>query len=291
MAKQTKHSNFFNTQFLTSCISTTLVLVLVGTIVTCVLVARNLSEFVRENINVTVLLAEDVDSVQAMRLKHDVEQEPYVRTADYISQEQARLMLCEEMGTDPTEFLEFNPLTASIELKIAAGYANSDSLTAVAETLRSNAKVADVLYEPELMDAVNKNIRRFSLILLIVALLFTYISFQLINNTVRLTIFSKRFSINTMRLVGASWGFIRKPFLKRSLILGVIAAVAANTILILGVYGLQTYEPEIRTVVTNEAMWIVGGAVLAFGLLITLTSTYLSLGKYLRMSSNELYHV
>jgi len=129
------------------------------------------------------------------------------------------------------------------------------------------------------------------MILLIVAVLFTYISFELINNTVRLTIFSKRFSINTMKLVGASWSFIRWPFLRQAITLGIISAVGADVVICLFLHWWQVIEPELHTVVGWQMLSVVATAVLIFGLLITMLCTYVSLGKYLRMSSNELYHV
>ena len=286
-----KNSRFFKTQFTTSCISTSLVLVLLGLVVMFMQVAQNLSNFVKENINVTLLLEENVDSVRATRLQRQLEQQPYAKSIEYVSKETAKQELCKELGTDPADFLEYNPLSASLELKITADYATTDSLAALAQKLQSMQEVNEVVYEQELMKSVNKNLGKISLILLIIAAIFTYISFQLINNTVRLSIFARRFSINTMKLVGASWGFIRKPFIKQSLLLGIIAAIAADAVIMAGVVGLKHYEPDIDQVLTSKVLTTMGLAVLVFGLIITFLCTYFSVNKYLRMSSNELYHV
>lgn len=291
MGNKHHHNRFFSAQFLTSCLSTTLVLVLLGTIVLFVLTAQNLSRYVRENINVSVLVSDNIDSLSILQMKQDLEGKPYTKSVEYISQEQALETLNKEMGTDQSEFLDYNPLTASFEMKMNADFANNDSLTKITHELRQSDKVLDVIYEKELMQSVNSNIRKISIILLIIAAVFTYISFQLINNTVRLTIFSKRFSINTMKLVGASWGFIRRPFLQRAAILGIVSAVIADALIALGVQSLERFEPEIRTVVDNQVLIIVAASVLLFGLLITFLCTYFSLSRYLRMSSNELYHV
>ena len=291
MARKYKKSALFKTQFFTTWLSTTLVLVLLGIIVTFVLVARSLSDYVRENINVTVLLEDDLDTARVKDITKQIELKPYARTVEYISQEQALKTLQEELGDNPEEFLGYNPLTASFEIKITADYANNDSLALVAEQLQKEDFVVDVLYEKELTAAVNRNLQRLSLILLIVASVFTYISFQLINNTVSLTIFARRFSINTMKLVGASWAFICRPFIQRALLLGVIAAVSASALLFFGIHSLKQYEPEITTVVTYQTLAIVGAAVFCFGILITTLCTYVSLRRYLRMSSNELYHI
>jgi cell division transport system permease protein len=151
--------------------------------------------------------------------------------------------------------------------------------------------VVDVIYSKDLIKAVNDNIRKASIILLIIAALFTYISFALINNTVRLTIFSKRFIINTMKLVGASWNFIRRPFLANGFTLGIISAVLADALIIGGLYWLHNFEPQIHAVIDLKVIAIVSASVFLFGLIITFLCTYFSLNKYLKMSSNELYYV
>lgn len=290
-SKHNRSSRFFTTQFTTSCISTMLVLVLLGTIVLFVLLARNLSTYVRENINVSVLISDDVpaDSISVMRTAFANRR--YVKDLQYISKQQALEEQTASMGVDPTEFIDYNPFTASFEIKMKADYANNDSLDRIVRTLRGERGVIDVLYQKDLLQSVNDNIRKISILLLVIAALFTYISFELINNTVRLTIFSKRFSINTMKLVGASWGFIRRPFLRQAVTLGVISAVGADAILCLGLRWWEKFEPELHAVLGWPAMAVMAASVLVFGLLITTLCTYVSLGKYLRMSSNDLYHV
>ena len=291
MAKRHNRTSFFSTQFITSCISTTLVLILLGTITLFVLVAQNLSTYVRENINVSVLLSDDLVEDDVKGLQAEFAKQPYVKSIDYISKEQALKEQTEAMGTDPTEFIDINPFTASFEIKMKSEFANNDSLTNIVRRIKANDKIIDVLYQKELMQSVNDNISKLSLILLIIAALFTYISFELINNTVRLTIFARRFLINTMKLVGASWNFIRRPFLKQALTLGIVSAILADVLIYFGVQWLEKFEPDIQAVIDLKVLIIVGITVLAFGLLITFLCTYVSLGKYLRMSSNDLYHV
>ena len=286
-----KAAGLLSTQFVTALISTTLVLVLLGTIVLFVFTARNLSSYVRENINVSVLLNDDITPGETESLKKLLSEQQYVKSMKYVSKQQALHDQCVSMGTDPSEFLGYNPFTASFEIKVKSEYANNQSLNKITKQLKATHQVMDVIYQKELMNSVNQNIRKFSIILLIIAALFTYISFALINNTVRLTIFSRRFIINTMKLVGASWGFIRRPFLNQGLLLGVLSAIMADAIIIGGVYWARTYEPEINTVVDMQVITIVSLSVLVFGLLITFLCTYFSLSKYLKMSSNELYHI
>ncbi|MBQ2180914.1 MAG: permease-like cell division protein FtsX, partial [Bacteroidaceae bacterium] len=248
MAKRHNRTSFFSTQFITSCISTTLVLILLGTITLFVLVAQNLSTYVRENINVSVLLSDDLVEDDVKGLQAEFAKQPYVKSIDYISKEQALKEQTEAMGTDPTEFIDINPFTASFEIKMKSEFANNDSLTNIVRRIKANDKIIDVLYQKELMQSVNDNISKLSLILLIIAALFTYISFELINNTVRLTIFARRFLINTMKLVGASWNFIRRPFLKQALTLGIVSAILADVLIYFGVQWLEKFEPEIHAV-------------------------------------------
>ena len=289
MSKNRK--SFLSTQFITAAISTTLVLVLLGTIVLFVITAQNLSTFVKENINISVLISDEMDSLSIKKMEAALKQSPYAKSVEYISKEDALREEIIAQGIDPTEFIGMNPYTASFEIKINADHANPDSINAAVKRLKGNSDVVDVIYSKDLIKSVNDNIRKVSIILLIIAALFTYISFALINNTVRLTIFSKRFIINTMKLVGASWGFIRRPFLAQSFTLGIASAVFADGLIIGGLYWLHNFEPQIDAVIDLKAMIIVTAAVFFFGIIITYLCTLFSLNKYLKMSSNELYYI
>ena len=266
-------------------------LVLLGVIVLFVLTAQNLSTFVKENINISVLISDDLDGLQIRKMETTLRQAPYTKSVEYISKEEALREEIVAQGIDPAEFIGMNPYTASFEIKINAEHANPDSIGAAVKELKGNSNVVDVIYSKDLIKSVNDNIRKVSIILLIIAALFTYISFALINNTVRLTIFSKRFIINTMKLVGASWSFIRRPFLTRGFVLGILSAIIADALLIGGLYWLYKFEPQISTVINLQAILIVSAAVFFFGIVITFLCTFLSLNKYLKMSSNELYYV
>lgn len=286
-----KGNTFLSTQFITATISTTLVLVLLGVIVLFVLTAHNLSNFVKENINISVLISDEMDGQQIKQMGEMLKTAPYAKSVEYISKEQALQEEIAAQGIDPTEFIGMNPYTASFEVKINAEYANPDSISMAVKQLKGNSDVVDVIYSKDLIKAVNDNIRKVSIILLIIAALFTYISFALINNTVRLTIFSKRFIINTMKLVGASWNFIRRPFLANGFTLGIISAILADALIIGGLYWLHNFEPQIHAVIDLKVIAIVSASVFLFGIIITFLCTYFSLNKYLKMSSNELYYV
>ena len=278
-------------QRVTLCISTAMVLVLLGLVVFSVLVSRNLSEWVKENITVTVMLSDDVSANGAKLLCRDLYHRPYSKNIDYISREQALKEQTEAMGSDPSEFLAVNPFPATLEIQMHAEYANRDSLKWIAEEIRKNEKVADVAYQVDLMDSVNRNLTKVNLLLLVLALLLTFVSFTLINNMVRLSVYSKRFIIHTMKLVGASWGFIRRPFMVQALTIGIIAAVIAIIVLGLCVYGLYYYEPNILTILTWRELIVTAVAVLLFGLLITAFCSYISVNKFLRMTPGELYKI
>lgn len=283
--------SYFDMQFITSSISTTLVLLLLGLVVFFVLAAHNLSVYVRENINFSVLISDEVKESDIIKLQKKLNKEDFVKETEYISKEQALKEQTEAMGTDPEEFLGYNPFTASIEIKLHSDYANSDSIAKIEKLIKKETNIREVLYQRELVDAVNENIRNISLVLLVLAVVLTFISFALINNTIRLAIYSKRFLIHTMKLVGASWSFIRRPFLYRNIWSGVLAAVMANAVLMGTAYWLVTYEPELIRVITPEVMLLVSGAVFVFGITITFICAYLSINKYLRMKASTLYYV
>lgn len=289
MAKRA--DSFFNMQFITSSISTTLVLLLLGMVVFFVLSANNLSNYVRENIGFTVLVSEDMKEPEALKFQQQLNEKAYVKESAYISKEQALKEQTEAMGTDPAEFLGYNPFTASIEIKLNAEYANSDSVAWIEKEILANKRVMEVSYPQDLLDSVNRNLQRVSLFLMGLAALLTLISFALINNTIRLAVYSKRFLIHTMKLVGASWGFIRRPFLVRNMWVGVLAALMADALLMGMAYMLVNYEPQLVEIITPATLLVVMGAVFVFGVVITCMCAYISINKYLRMKASALYYI
>ena len=288
-----KHNSvsYFDMQFVTSSISTTLVLLLLGLVVFFVLGAHNLSVYVKENINFSILISDDMNESDILKLQKKLDKEPFVKATEYISKKQALREQTEAMGTDPQEFLGYNPFTASIEVKLHSDYANSDSIVKIEKKIKKNTNIQEVLYQKDLIDAVNDNIRNISLMLLGLAVILTFISFALINNTIRLTIYSKRFLIHTMKLVGASWSFIRRPFLRRNFWIGVLSAVIADAVLWGAAYWLVSYEPELIRVITPDVMLLVSVSVLIFGVLITWLCALLSINKYLKMKAGTLYYI
>ena len=278
-------------QVVTLCISTTMVLILLGLVVFSVLTAHNLSNYVKEHLTVTVMLGDTVSTNDAHRLCRELYHRPYAHNIDYVSKEQALKDQTEAMGSDPSEFLGMNPFVATLELQLNSDYANRDSLAWIAAELRKNPKVSDVAYQEDLMDKVNKNLQKVSLVLLVLALLLTFISYSLVNNTVRLRVYSQRFLIHTMKLVGASWGFIRRPFMYTGLTVGLVAALLACIVLGAGVWSLYQYEPNLTSIITWQVLAVTGIAVLLFGLVITSLCSYISVNRFLRMRAQELYKI
>ena len=289
--KRSNAPSCFDMQFITSSISTMLVLLLLGLVVFFVLTANNLSVYVRENLSFAVLIGDDMKEADILNLQKKLNKEAFVKESVYISKKQALQEQTEAMGTNPQEFLGYNPFKASIEIKLNSEYTNADSIVRIEKFIKQNNNIQEVLYQKELINAVNDNIRNISIALLALALVLTFISFALINSMIRLGIYSKRFLIHTMKLVGANRGFIRKPFLRRNVWSGVLAAVLANTVLMGAAYWLVSYEPELLRIITPEVMLYVMAAVLAFGIIITFLCAYVSINRYLRMKANTLYYI
>lgn len=284
-------ASYFDISFVTSGISTTMVLLLLGMVVFFVLGAHNLSVYVKENINFSILISDDMKEADILKLQKKLEKEPFVKETEYISKKQALKEQTEAMGTNPKDFLGENPFTASIEIKMKSEYANSDSIAVIEKQFKKNTNIQEVLYQKDLIDAVNDNIRKISITLLALAVILTSISFALINNTIRLTIYSKRFLIHTMKLVGAGWSFIRRPFLMRNLWIGLLSSISADAILLGAARWLVKNEPDLVHVITPQVMLLVSLFVIAAGIFITWLCALLSINKYLKMKAGSLYYI
>ena len=278
-------------QVVTLCISTTMVLILLGLVVLSVLTARNLSTYVRENMAINLVLGDTVSIDDGSALVKELQSQPYAREVKYISQEEALAVMTEKLGADPVEFAGVNPFQAEIEVHMQETYANTDSLRSISERLMKDNRVTDVAYQADLIDDVNRNIQRISLILLALSVLLLIVSYALISNSVRLGVYSRRFTIHTMKLVGAKWSLIRRPFLRRSIIIGLVASLLACVILSGIVYSIYRYQPGVTELITRRDVIITGIAVLVFGLVFMLVCTLFSVNKFLRMTAGELYKI
>ncbi|RHP65971.1 ABC transporter permease [Bacteroides sp. OF04-15BH] len=291
MKKGKRKRSLSGMQIFTSCISTALVLVLFGLVVFFVQVAHRLSDSVKEDLVVSVLLSDEAGQDAIQTYTREMQQKTYIKQLDYISKEQALKEHIEEMGTDPEEFLGSNPFSPSLEVHLKADYANSDSLSWITRDIKSQPIVLNVVYQKDLIDSLNQNLQKVSLVLLILAALLTFVSFGLINSTVKMSLYANRFLIHTMKLVGARWSFIRRPFLARSFWIGLVSAILANGVLIAGIHLFVHYDPVLENIITLHMVAIMGGAVLLAGILLTLTCSYFSVNKFLKMKAGELHEM
>ena len=286
-----KKKRVVDIQFITACISTSLVLVLLGVVTLVVLSAKSLSVHVRENLELSLLLNDVVSQQEVDRIVKYVEAQPYTKEVNYISKEEILAEQTASMGLDPTEFLGYNPYTASIEVKLRADYANTDSIVPIKNRLMRYTQIREIAYPSELLDSVNDNIRKISAVLLALALALSLISFALINNTIKLTIYSQRFLLHTMKLVGASWGFIRRPFLLRNFAIGVTSGILACGIVGGGIYLLLRYEPQMSYLFALPTLGVVGVSVILFGIIIALLCANISINRFLKMKAGDLYYI
>ena len=276
-------------QWFTTFISTTLVLVLLGMVFLSVFLARRLSDSVKEDLTVTVLLSEEATESELTTLKARLSTERFVSRIDYISKEQALKEQIKAMGSDPSDFLGANPFTASLEIHMKAAYSNSDSLNWISAYLKEQPMTDDVIYQKELVDAINNNLHHLSYVFLFLAGLLTLVSVALINNTVRLSLYASRFVIRTMKLVGATRGFIRRPFMSRSFYMGLTAALVANGLLFGGIQMITRYDPSTTVYFDDMMLLCIGILVIVISLTLTLVCTYISTNKYLRKKASEVY--
>jgi len=276
---------------LTSTFSMSLVLFLVGLVFMLLFVARDMSTYVKENINLSVILDDKTTQPEEKRIEAYLTNSPYARSHEYISKDAALKDHISSLGENPQEFLGYNPLKASIEVKLHAQYANNDSVRMIESKLKAFENVNSIVYQKEMVGLVNDNVKKVSLVLLGLAAVLLFVSIALINNTIRLSLYSNRFLINTMKLVGATPWFIRRPYLIRSMLNGLIAAVL-SILLLIGVVFFVQYQFGIPDMMIQAMNLIsVSVIVLLLGLLLTAISSYFSVGRYLRMNSNDMHFI
>lgn len=273
----------------TTIISISLVLFMLGLLGLIVLHAQKLSDYVKENIGFSVIIKEEIKESGIIEFQKKLDLEPFVKSTEYITRERAAKELTEELGEDFVDFLGFNPLLASIDIRLQAAYANNDSLAMLEQKLITNPRVKEVFYHKSLVELVNQNIRRISMVLLAFTAVLMLISIALINNTIRLSVYSKRFIIRSMQLVGATQNFIRQPFLIKSLVHGLISALIAIVLLAVVLYFSRKALPELVDMQDIDMFLSLFGIVTVLGLIITGLSTLFAVRKFLRISQDRLY--
>jgi cell division transport system permease protein len=275
--------------YITSIISITLVLFMLGLLGLIIMHGKKLSDYIRENISVSVMLKDDVSDDLVIDYMKRLQRTSYVKEAVFITREQAAKELSNELGEDFVQFLGYNPLPASIDLQLNAEYANTDSIARIEKQLLTSNLVKEVVYQKSLIDQVNANISKISLVILSFSLILLVISIILINNTIKLSIYAKRFLIRSMQLVGATETFIRLPFIKKSIVHGVIAALIADALLIIALYIARQRMPEIAALQNMNQFAIFFAGILVLGVVLSAFSTWISVNKFLRMKVDNLY--
>ncbi|MCC8037162.1 MAG: permease-like cell division protein FtsX [Bacteroidales bacterium] len=274
---------------ITSTISVALVLLVLGVVAILGVAARNVTREIREHMGFDIIMVEDVEPTAVNDLKRELAKAPYVASYSYISAEDALQQWEQDTGEALGELLDVNPFSGEFDVKVKELYASVDSLEAIGERLRACAGVDDITMHAEIVDSINRNIRSVAMVLIIVAGALLLISFVLIHNTVRLTVYSRRFTIYTMKLVGATPGFIRKPFLLTNIVHGIVAALIASGLLAAMVAYAREIDPSVAAAISwEEAVWVMGGMVL-LGIVICLLAAAMATNRYLRLSYDEMF--
>lgn len=276
--------------YLSSVISISLVLLLVGVASMLLVNARSVSDYFKENMQVSVLMKDSVPEEKAAAFSESLLEERYIKTATFISKEQGQAELAELLGDDFVDIFETSPIPASVEITLDADYVSSDSLEVVKAEISKSPLVAEVNYQGSLVDALNANLSKISLILAFFIGLMLFISYVLINNTVRLNVYARRFTIHTMQLVGATRSFIRAPFLVQSAFQGIFSAFIAIMALIVILFFLRNGFEQLFEIFRLDLLLLVMGIVLASGLVICVTSTYFVVNKLVSLKKAELYY-
>ena len=276
--------------YLSTVISISLVLLLVGVASLLIVNARSVSDYFKENMQISVMLKRNVGEKAAKDYLLDISSERYIKSAEYVSVEQGEKEMAELLGEDFLDVFESSPIPISIDVTLKADYVSSDSLEVVKNEISASPIVDEVVYQPSLVEALNANLSRISLVLGVFIALLLFVSFVLINNTIRLNVYARRFTIHTMKLVGATRSFIRAPFLLQSAFQGIFSAMIA----ILGLIGLlflmRSELAQLFEIFSLKLLLAVMAIVLASGLLICMVSTYFVVNKLISLNKDDLYY-
>lgn len=275
--------------YISTVISIALVLLMAGLLGLILVHAKNLSNYIKENIVLNIMLNENTEEADALVLQKELNNNAYVLNTEYVSKELAARNLQQDLGEDFLEFLGYNPLSPSIDVHVKAEYANRDSIRLFIKEITANKMVSEIVYQESLLDMVNKNIRIIGLVILAFTAILLIIAVALINNTIRLSIYSQRFLIKSMQMVGATKGFIRRPFLGYGILHGLLGSIIAIILLIAVLYLGQQQIPELILLQNYLEFAIIFVGIIAIGILISGLSTYFAVTKYLRLRMNDLY--
>ena len=270
-------------------ISISLVIFMLGIFGLVLINTQRLTNYVKENIGFTVMLNEDVKEIDVLQLQKTLDASEWVKSTQYVSREEAASILQQDLGEDFISFLGFNPLSSSIDINLNATHTTSDQISSIERELKEHALIKDIVFQKDLVEAINQNVQKISLLLFGFCALLFIIAIALINNTIRLSVYSKRFLIRTMKLVGATHGFIRKPFLYNGLTQGMFGALISILLLMIALFGVQKEMPELLVLQDLPTVGVIMGTMFIIGILMSLLATNMAVGKYLRMNEDDLY--
>lgn len=276
--------------YLSSVISISLVLLLVGVSALLLVNTRSVSDYFKRNVRISVILKQEVTDEDALAYKPEIDSLPFVIGTEVVSKEQGRKEMESMLGSDFLNVFETSPVPVSISVTLAPEYVSEDSLKVVETVIGKSPEVDEVVYQKTLVDALNANLSKISGVLGVVILLMLFISFVLINNTMRLTVYAKRFSVHTMKLVGATRSFIRTPFLIRAAFLGLFSSLIALALLVGLLFIVRNEFTMLFEVFTLQRLLAVMAIVVASGLVICLISTYFVVNKLVSLSKDDLYY-
>ena len=278
------------TSSLSTMLSISLVLLMLGSMGFIYLNTQRLTNYIKENVGFTLILQENIKKVDRLQLQKSLDASPEIKSTEFVSKEDAAKILESDLGEDFITFLGFNPLSASIDVYMNAEYANEKRIEALENELQKKPIIKEIIIPKDLIAAINNNIKKLSTILISFCSLLLIVAIALINNTIRLTVYSQRFTIQSMKLVGATNAFIRKPFIRNGVLQGVFAALIGIVFLIIGLFSLHKEMPELLLLEDMPTIGIIFTGILIFGVLISTIVTNFSVGKYLKMNENDLYH-
>lgn len=271
-------------------VSLSLVLFVVGLLALFLINTHKLSDYIKENIGFTIMLKNEITEIETIKFQKELDASEFTKTTHFITKEMATKKLKEDLGEDFVTFLGYSPLLSSIDIKLNAAYANTDSLKIITKELMDKPIVFEAYYQEDLLEKLNNNINRISYFLLIFCVLLFFIAFVLINNTIRLSVYAKRFLIRTMRLVGATDSFIQKPFLIKGIYQGLYSSIFAVFMLIGAIKLVQVESEKILNIEDLKIIGVVFVLIFLSGLLLSLISTFLAVKKYIKLKENKLYN-
>jgi cell division transport system permease protein len=277
--------------YLTLIVSISLVLFLLGVLGLVIINARQLSDYLRESLSFSVMVNDDAKEPDIRMLQKDLDAKPYVKSTEYISKDEAAVKLREDLGEDFLNFLGYNPLSPTIDVYLFAEYTHPDSILEIEKYILEYPVVKEVYYQESILHLIDENVKKISIFLLIISVFLFLIAFTIINNTIRLSIYSRRFLIRTMQLVGATRSFIRKPFLLRSAFQGFIAALIALVLLLSLLYLIEKEFLVLVAFKSTYLLILLGVLLIIIGILINVISTFFSVNRYLNISEDKLYYL